>query len=245
MIKIHVLQHEPFEGPGLVADWAAERGHNLTVTEVYNNETLPSPDSFDWLVIMGGGMSVNDEKELSWLKPEKEFVKAVIDTGKTVIGFCLGSQMIVNVLGKKVYSNKVKEIGWYPVSLTDTGKQSAFFTPQWDRQVFFHWHGETFDLPDEAEHLAFTETCSNQAFIIGNRIFGFQFHPETNYQTLQQMVESGNAELVKDKFVMEAAEILAAKNYIETTRPLCFELLDKIEATTTGKSLPNRHPGLQ
>jgi GMP synthase-like glutamine amidotransferase len=228
MIKIHVLQHEPFEGPGLLADWANEKGHTLNITEVYNNDPLPAIDSLDWLVIMGGGMSVNDEDFLTWLKPEKQFVKAAIDADKIVVGFCLGSQMIANVLGKKVYENKLKEIGWYPIKLATQGDDLQFLTREWNGQVFFHWHGETFDLPDNAKHLAYTTGCTNQAFSIGNRIFGLQFHPETSYQTLLQMVQAGAEELIEDKYVMQADEILALHNYIKATKPLFYGFLDKI-----------------
>ncbi|HWB63664.1 MAG TPA: type 1 glutamine amidotransferase [Chitinophagales bacterium] len=230
VLKIHILQHEPFEGAGLIADWAAEKGHTTTITLVYEKQPLPPGPDFDWLVIMGGGMSVNDEDKYDWLKPEKQFVRRVIEAGKVVIGICLGSQMLANVLGKRVYKNPVKEIGWWPVQLTDAGKKSDFLTPGWDGQMFFHWHGETFDLPDGAQHLAISEGCKNQAFSIGKRIFGFQFHPETNLQTLHQMVNSGSREMVRDKFVMEPNEVLANEHAIQTTQPLVYGLLNKIVA---------------
>lgn len=220
----------------MLIDWAAERGFPVSITEVYKHEALPSADSFDWLVIMGGGMSVNDEDMYAWLQPEKQFVKAAIDAGKTVIGICLGSQMIANVLGKKVYKNAAKEIGWYPVSLTKNAPESTAISPQWNNELFFHWHGETFDLPDGAVHLAFSVGCVNQAYRIGQKIWGFQFHPETNYQTLEQMVSSGGRELVKDKYVMTAEEILNAKSQIEITKPLYYGLLDQLAAVALTKA---------
>src|SRR5579862_9068263 len=116
-LRIQILQHEPFEGAGLIEDWARDRGHAVTIIHVYAHERLPQTQDFDWLVIMGGGMSVNDEDEYAWLKPEKELVRKTIAAGKIITGICLGSQMIANALGKKVYKNTVKEIGWYPISL--------------------------------------------------------------------------------------------------------------------------------
>jgi GMP synthase-like glutamine amidotransferase len=228
LIRIRVLQHEPFEGAGLIEDWALLNNHPVSVTHIYNNENLPDPDAFDWLVIMGGAMSVNDEDTYPWLKPEKEFVGHAIANGKVIIGICFGSQLIANALGKKVYKNKSKEIGWFPVHLTEAAKQSSFITEQWNNQAFFHWHGETFDLPDNAIHLAYSSACKNQAFSISNKIFAFQFHPETNEHTLGQMVGSGSEELVKDEFVMTAEEIKAKSGIMNSTRSLYFEFLDKL-----------------
>lgn len=228
LIRIRVLQHEPFEGAGLSEDWALLNNHPVSVTHIYNNENLPDPDSFDWLVIMGGAMSVNDEDKYAWLKPEKEFVRQAIENGKIIIGICFGSQLIANALGKKVCKNKSKEIGWFPIHLTDAGKQSSFFAENWNNQSFFHWHGETFDLPENAIHLACSAACQNQAFSISNKIFAFQFHPETNEHTLGQMVGSGSEELVKDEFVMTAGEIKAGTSIINSTRLLYFEFLNKL-----------------
>lgn len=225
---IHVLQHEAFEGPGLIAEWAAERNYLLTITEVFAGEALPKVDSFGWLVIMGGGMSVNDEDVYPWLKPEKELVRQAIAAGKVVIGICLGGQMIASALGKRVYKNDKKEVGWFPVHLTTEGKESSLFSDYWNGKQFFHWHGETFDLPDGAIHLAYSDGCKNQAFSIGKNVFGFQFHPETNSQTLQQMVNAGGEELVKAEYVMTAEEILALENTSNKVRPLMFEFLDGV-----------------
>jgi GMP synthase (glutamine-hydrolysing) len=227
-VRIQVLQHEPYEGAGLTEEWAKENGHIISVSHVYKNEPLPTLESFDWLVIMGGAMSVNDEAEYGWLKPEKVLIHLAIKTGKIIVGICLGSQLIANASGKSVYKNPVKEIGWFPIRLTSEGLQSDFLTEKWNNQRFLHWHGETFDLPENAINLAYTEGCQNQAFSIGNRIFAFQFHPETNAQTFGQMVRAGGEELIKDKYVMTADEMKEQQKAIHSTQPLYFELLDKI-----------------
>lgn len=224
--RIRVLQHEAFEGPGLIAEWAEGRGYPLTTTEVFAGEALPEVDSFDWLVIMGGGMSVNDEAVYPWLKPEKELVRKSIAASKVVIGICLGSQMIASALGKRVYKNEKKEIGWYPVQLTAKG--TTILNAPWSNQTFFHWHGETFDLPDGATHLAYSAGCKNQAFCMEKNVFGFQFHPETNRQTLHQMVNAGGEELVPAEYVMPAEEILKHEAISDTIKPLMFEFLDSL-----------------
>jgi GMP synthase (glutamine-hydrolysing) len=147
---------------------------------------------------------------------------------KAVIGICLGSQMIASALGQNVYKNNDKEIGWYPVMLTDEGENSGLLTKAWNNNVFFHWHGETFDLPDGAVHMAFSKACRNQAFHIHGRVFGFQFHPETNTQTLNQMISAGGDELVKGKYVMNAGEILDQQHYLLHCKELMFYFLSRL-----------------
>ncbi|MFN8288126.1 MAG: type 1 glutamine amidotransferase [Chitinophagales bacterium] len=225
-MRIHVLQHEPYEGPGLIHEWANERGYIVSITEVFNNQPLPSTDLFDCLVIMGGAMSVNDESIYAWLKPEKELVRQTVKADKLILGICLGAQMIASALGKAVYKNGKKEIGWFPVTLTQAGENKL--SSGWHNQTFFHWHGETFDLPEGAELLASSSACLNQAFIIGQKIWAFQFHPEVNQQVLHQMVSSGSAELIKEEFIMTPDEVLQQEPIIQQTRPLLFNLLDKI-----------------
>lgn len=231
-MRIQVLQHEPFEGPGLIEEWAAERGYDLQVTHMYANEALPQNAEFDWLVIMGGGMSVNDEAILPWLAPEKQFVRDCINRGKVVLGICLGAQLIASVLGARVSRNPQKEIGWYAVELVEEGLTHPLFDSSWNG-MFFHWHGETFELPADALQLASSKACNNQAFCLNNRVYGFQFHPETNQQTLHQMVTAGADELQKQPYVMSAEEILAAEQQLQRTRPVFLKWLDKLASVNS------------
>ena len=108
-MRLHYFQHEPFEGLGLIEEWAISKSFSISNTHLYKNESLPKLEDIDWLIIMGGSMSVNDEEHLSWLVAEKTFVKSAIDAGKVVLGICLGAQMIANVLGSKIYPNEKKK----------------------------------------------------------------------------------------------------------------------------------------
>ena len=116
-MKIHILQHVPFEGPGSIEDWAITQGHTLTTTRFYAQEQFPPLERFDLLVILGGPMSVHDEHIYTWLKGEKWFIKQAIDAGKPMLGICLGAQLIAEALGEKVYQGEQKEIGWFPITL--------------------------------------------------------------------------------------------------------------------------------
>ena len=109
-LRIHYFKHVSFEGLASIQEWSTKNGHILTSTNFYLNENLPHLDSIDWLIVMGGPMSVEDEKKFHWLSKEKIFIRKAIEKGKTVIGICLGAQLIAQILGAKVYPNKQKEI---------------------------------------------------------------------------------------------------------------------------------------
>ena len=134
--------------------------------------------SIFWLIVMGGPMSVNDERQYPWPTAEKKFIADAIANGKIVLGVCLGAQLIANALGARVYPNHHREIGWFPVEGVTPEKTSVLGTLFPSQMNTFHWHGETFDLPEHAIHLARSEGCEHQAFCIGDRVLGLQFHLE-------------------------------------------------------------------
>ena len=161
-MRIHYLQHVRFEGLGCIETWAQSEKHSLTGTHFFQNDPLPELGNLDWLIVMGGPMGVADEQKYPWLTTEKRFIEKAIRDGKTVLGICLGAQLIADVLGARVYSIQHKEIGWFPIELTDEGQRSSLlgFIP--DQFDVFHWHGDTFDLPDGATHLARSEACQTR-----------------------------------------------------------------------------------
>ena len=229
-MRVHYLQHEPFEGLGSMEPWFHAHGDLLASTHLYADPRLPGVADFDWLVIMGGGMSVNDEARLPWLRPEKQLVRTAIDAGRTVLGVCLGAQMIANVLGARVYRNKVKEVGWWPVERepgTGAGPLSAVFPPRSDA---FHWHGETFDLPVGAVRLARSEACLNQAFALGERVVGLQFHLETTVESARGLIEGSAADLAPGPFIQPAADILARPERFMELNRLMARLLETLAA---------------
>lgn len=192
-MRAHYLQHVPFEGIGFMKPWLDAAGCEITHTRLYESAAFPSLDALDLLIIMGGPMSVNDEAALPWLKAEKQFVKSAIEAGKSVLGVCLGAQMIASAMGARVYPNRVKEIGWHPVMATDTTGHDVFRFPRTTN--VFHWHGETFDLPSGAVRLARSEACENQAFQLGSSVIGLQFHLESTPECARKLVENCRAEL--------------------------------------------------
>ena len=205
-MRAHYLQHVPFEGPGSIAPWLEAAGYQITATKFYESTRLPLPEQIDLLIIMGGPMSVNDEERFPWLRIEKQFIRQVIQSGRAVLGICLGAQLIASALGESVYPNRRKEIGWFPVEGIAVKNKAVFSFPP--RVEVFHWHGETFDLPDGAVLLAKSEACRNQAFQIGRAVIGLQFHLETTPESAQAIVTNCRAELLPSKFVQPEPAIL-------------------------------------
>jgi GMP synthase-like glutamine amidotransferase/putative methionine-R-sulfoxide reductase with GAF domain len=189
-LKIHYLQHVAFEGPGAIAAWAKSRHHALVGTSLFRGEQLPSAQEFDLLIVMGGPMSVRDDKEYCWLKDEMKLIDETLHAGKKVLGVCLGAQLLAHVLGSRVYPAREKEIGWFPVRMRPEAKLSRRTECMPDSFLTFHWHGETFDLPTGATHLAETTVCPNQAFEHGGQAIGLQFHLEVTPDIVRELVRN-------------------------------------------------------
>lgn len=207
-MRAHVFQHVSFEGLGALEPVLRKRGFEIGHTRFFADDSLPDPDAVDFLVAMGGPMSVNDEAILPWLAAETEFIRRFLATGKPLLGVCLGAQLLASALGARVFPNREREIGWFPVEGVPHRVPAGFrFPPAID---VFHWHGETFDLPPGAVHLARSRACENQAFQIGAAI-GLQFHLETTPESARALVANARAEIVPGPFVQAGADILAAR----------------------------------
>lgn len=229
-MRIHVVQHVVFEGPGAIADWARERGHSLTFSEQWRAPAMPKPGDFDFLVVMGGPMSANDEAQFAWLAPEKRLIRQAFEASKAILGVCLGAQLLANVLGARVYRNKQKEIGWFPVRLAPEAQQSLLGGLP-EALTVLHWHGETFDLPQGAVRLASSGACANQAFEMGDRALGLQFHLEVLPEGLEKLIANSGGDLVPGPLVQSAGGMRAEAVAPESLRPALYGILDRLAAT--------------
>ena len=227
-LKVHYFQHVPFEGLGSIEEWISLSGHSLTSTRFFESAVLPEISDIDWLIVMGGSMSVNDEKQYPWLATEKKFIRKAIDEGKTVLGICLGSQLVSAALDAKVYQNKEREIGWFDIELTCFAKSDKLFFDMGDRLKVFHWHGDTFDLPEEAVHLAFSKGCKNQTYSYKDKVLALQFHLEPTQNSLRQMIDAGRDDLKSGKYVQTEQELLKYDQLIESSREILFTLLTRL-----------------
>mgnify|MGYP001501907121 CR=1 FL=1 len=205
---IQVFQHISFEGPAYIEEIADSNSWDLHICRFDEDELPVPPTDYDMLVIMGGPMNIYNESEYPWLIAEKKAIELAIQSDKVIFGFCLGAQLIADILGAKVYRNEEKEIGWYPISRIEPGgsQMALQFLP--DIATVFHWHGETFDIPKNAVRLFQSEATQNQSFLYGSNVLAMQFHLEMLKPSIEDLLHFGKSDLTPGKFVMSPKEIL-------------------------------------
>jgi GMP synthase-like glutamine amidotransferase len=220
-LRVHAIQHVPFEGPGHIADWAEERGHELQVISISEGQELPSLHDSDILIVLGGPMSANDE--IPWLRSETLRIAEFVRAKKPVVGICLGAQILARILGAEVFRAPSREIGWFDVELS-TGTLKTF-----------HWHGEQFTLPPHALTLGHSRLTKVQGFRYEEHVVAWQFHPEVNEQCVQLMIEFCGDEIDSAQSGEQAPIDIfrQASQYCEGHRQLLYATLDRLAELKT------------
>ncbi|PNZ29206.1 putative glutamine amidotransferase class-I [Staphylococcus petrasii] len=215
-MNIYILQHVPFEKPGILEALEAK------VIKLYEpNYRLPNVADIDLLIILGGPMSVNDDIE--WLSQEKNLIKSMIEYNKPILGICLGAQSIASVLGSTIFQNKEgKEVGFGEIQKATN--QYDFLPEKLD---VLHWHGETFNLPEGATRLYRSEYCENQAFIYNDNVIGLQFHMETTEKTLKDIVEADSA-YIEDNVLGNTEQSIINYDIPSQNRDILMKMIEYI-----------------
>lgn len=226
-MRLHIFQHVPFEGPGIIADWAKKHGWSVSTTRFYEKSArIPSRNEYDMLVIMGGPMSVHDDEIYPWLSAEKKAITKAIIAGKQVLGICLGAQLIAYVLGAGVMDNAAREIGFHQLHWAIEGRSHPVLHDIPEGIEAFHWHGETFSIPGGAIRLAGSEACGNQIFIYDSRVLAVQCHLEMTEQGVRDMIANCGHELVDGPWIQQEAKILAQLPKLAENHRAMEQLLD-------------------
>ena len=231
-LRIHILQHVEFEGPVLIGDWAVNNNHAITYTRFFKGEPLPAPNSFDLLIVMGGPMGVEDVQQYPWLKEEIHFLKTVLAETIPLLGICLGAQLIAKALGSNVYQGSHKEIGWFPLSLTQHNFPAELQKQIPIEPVVFHWHGDTFDLPENSKVLASSTATPHQAFIYNENVIGLQFHLETTKPAVENLLKHAGDEIVEGRYIQTPEMMLTTQQYIESNRNFLYAILNYLSKRT-------------
>jgi len=230
-MRIHYLKHVPFEGLGCIREWGRDQGHTFSKTALFVGDAFPDPDGFEFLIVMGGPMGVYDDIQFPWLAQEMQFIGQCIRQGKKILGICLGAQLIARALGADVYPNQYKEIGWYPVTRSPGAGETGLGELLPETFHAFHWHGDTFDLPEGAVHLAQSEACRQQAFFCPPATLGLQFHLESTRESIGGLIQNCGEELVPEPYIQTKAQLENRMDLVLPSNDLMRRVLKFISTT--------------
>ena len=208
-MRIHILQHVPFEDPGYLKDWAHRHGHSVFINRLFEAILLPPMELFDMLVILGGPMGANETQRYPWLKVEMELIENAISKKKKVLGICLGAQLVSRVLGGNVYQNPLKEIGWHPVRLTFPARRLSLFEKSPSTWTAFHWHKDTFSIPPMGFRFVESDACPNQGYLYEDHVMALQFHLESSQESVEALIKTNHMDIELGSFIQDKEEIHA------------------------------------
>jgi len=181
LAKILVFQHVAHEILGTLDPLLRNAGFRIKYVNFERYpDAKPGLNGYEGLIVLGGPMNVDQLEDYPFLETEVGLIKEAMERGVPILGICLGSQLLAKALGAKVKKNPEKEIGWYDVSPTEEGVADPLISTFSGVEKIFQWHGDTFDLPKGAVRLASSPLCRNQAFRMGDNVYGFQFHLEVD-----------------------------------------------------------------
>ena len=181
MKRLLVFQHVPYEILGTLHPLLKEAGFRIRYVNFgHHPDAEPDISRYHGLIVLGGPMNCDQSDRHHHLPREIEVIQDAIEQGKPVLGICLGAQLIARALGARVSKNETKEIGWYDLSPTVEGRNDPLFSKLDANQMIFQWHGDTFEIPKHAVHLATSPDCKNQAFRYRKNVYGLQFHLEVD-----------------------------------------------------------------
>lgn len=233
-MRVHFVVHESFEAPGAFETWAKHCGHQVTFSRVYMGQKLPeNVRDIDLLIVMGGPQdpSVTMEECSHFdARAEQALIASAVHSGKAVVGVCLGAQLIGEALNAPFAHSPEKEIGKFPIFMTDAGKTNEMFSHFGNMLEVGHWHNDMPGLTPDAKVIAWSEGCPRQIVAYSELVYGFQCHMELTPAVVEVLIAHSDRDLSRaaDYRFVQSAEELRANNYAEMNSVL-FTFLDKLE----------------
>jgi len=207
-MKIQIILHSSFGPAGVIQNWVSSNGHNLIEVYPCRGGKLLEQDEFDVLIIKGGPQSPLDLERSPYLKDEIDYIAQTIKASKKVLGFCLGAQLIGEALGARTERSPFKEIGMWPIELTDAGHDDRLFKRFPSMFNVLHWHRDMPGVPQGATILASSPGCPRQIIRFNEQVYGFQCHPEMTLSVIRRLAEHCAADLNDGKFVQSRDVLL-------------------------------------
>ena len=202
-MKVHFVLHETFEVPGAYLKWARERGHQVTTTKVHENETLPeSVDDIDFLIVMGGPQSPDEDREaFPYYDPQAEIqlIQKAIKADRYIVGVCLGAQLLSVAYGAEYEHSPEREIGVFPITLTEAGLKDEHVKVFGPTLITGHWHGDMPGLTEDAVVLATSQGCPRQIIRFSYKHYAFQAHLEFDPEAVDLLIAADGEDVLEEQ----------------------------------------------
>ena len=202
-MRVHFILHETFEVPGAYLKWAQERGHQVTTTKVYEKELLPETiDGIDFLIVMGGPQSPDEDREaFPYYDPKSElaFMKEAIAADIYIVGVCLGAQLLSVAYGAEYEHSPEREIGVFPITLTEAGLKDEHVKVLGPTLNTGHWHGDMPGLTEDAVVLATSQGCPRQIIRFSSRHYAFQAHLELDPEAVELLIAADGEDVIEEQ----------------------------------------------
>lgn len=224
-MNILCLTHADFETPGVIEEWAATKKISFCIEKPYQGAVLPSIDVYDFLIIMGGPQSPTQLDKFPYLKNEIALISEAIKQNKLIMGFCLGAQLIGEALGAKTTKSPEKEVGVYPITLSEAGQRDPLFIDFEKSFDVIHWHNDMPGLTENSTVLASSLGCPRQIVKYASKIYGFQCHLEITKNGIQDMIQAVPEDLNPTKYTQSKTALLTNDYSVINNKML--KILDK------------------
>lgn len=215
-MKVLVFQHVAHEILGTLNPLLKEKRFRVRYINYERDpDTKPSIEKYSGLIVLGGHMGVYEADKYTHIRVEMQIIEEALKKNIPILGICLGAQILAHVLGANVKKHTEKEIGWCDVHLTARGKEDRLFSHFKKTEKVFQMHGDTFEIPKDAEHLAYSEVCAGQAFRYGEKVYGLQFHLEVDQLMIERWLKNpihkrdlseSDGSLTEEKIISETKE---------------------------------------